>query len=202
MDPRRTRLTEFCTEYAEVCVCGEMAELVSTRGALVTVWVASWTITFSVVDALRPQWPNWLFCRFRKKSTVADSINNLVHRQTLEHFTEGKIISKCIVFSSFLLQFELCRIAHPACFGRLWVCRQNCWFGVSKMAVSPHPKWLNFIGCWLSISDSCWVKKYLERSREMSRKVLDPGIPGKHQRNSSKVSVTVRHLLFGVASAI
>ncbi|NXD91664.1 TT39A protein, partial [Chaetorhynchus papuensis] len=30
--------------------------------------------------------------RFRKKSTVADSINNLVHRQSLEHFTEGNTI--------------------------------------------------------------------------------------------------------------
>ncbi|NXS68235.1 TT39A protein, partial [Pandion haliaetus] len=31
--------------------------------------------------------------KFRKKSTVADSINNLVHRQSLEHFTEGNVIS-------------------------------------------------------------------------------------------------------------
>ncbi|TFK10181.1 Tetratricopeptide repeat protein 39A [Platysternon megacephalum] len=31
--------------------------------------------------------------KFRKKSTVADSFNNLVHKQNLEHFTEGKVPS-------------------------------------------------------------------------------------------------------------
>lgn len=42
------------------------------------------------------------FCRFRKKSTVADSINNLVHRQSLEHFTEGNSFHMGNVFLFYL----------------------------------------------------------------------------------------------------
>ncbi|XP_017661217.1 tetratricopeptide repeat protein 39A isoform X2 [Pipra filicauda] len=41
--------------------------------------------------------------RFRKKSTVADSINNLVHRQSLEHFTEEEIHAE-ICYAECLLQ--------------------------------------------------------------------------------------------------
>uniref|UniRef100_A0A803XXH0 Tetratricopeptide repeat domain 39A n=1 Tax=Meleagris gallopavo TaxID=9103 RepID=A0A803XXH0_MELGA len=36
--------------------------------------------------------------KFRKKSTVADSINNLVHRQSLENFTEGNTVSNLLIF--------------------------------------------------------------------------------------------------------
>uniref|UniRef100_A0A8D0KUC1 Tetratricopeptide repeat domain 39A n=1 Tax=Strix occidentalis caurina TaxID=311401 RepID=A0A8D0KUC1_STROC len=41
--------------------------------------------------------------KFRKKSTVADSINNLVHRQSLEHFTEEEIHAE-ICYAECLLQ--------------------------------------------------------------------------------------------------
>ncbi|OWK64407.1 Tetratricopeptide repeat protein 39A [Lonchura striata] len=41
--------------------------------------------------------------RFRKKSTVADSFNNLVHRQSLEHFTEEEIHAE-ICYAECLLQ--------------------------------------------------------------------------------------------------
>nr|XP_042700928.1 tetratricopeptide repeat protein 39A isoform X3 [Chrysemys picta bellii] len=41
--------------------------------------------------------------KFRKKSTVADSFNNLVHRQNLEHFTEEEIHAE-ICYAECLLQ--------------------------------------------------------------------------------------------------
>ncbi|XP_021260039.1 tetratricopeptide repeat protein 39A isoform X4 [Numida meleagris] len=41
--------------------------------------------------------------KFRKKSTVADSINNLVHRQSLENFTEEEIHAE-ICYAECLLQ--------------------------------------------------------------------------------------------------
>ncbi|KAK2519801.1 hypothetical protein Q9233_011823 [Columba guinea] len=41
--------------------------------------------------------------KFRKKTTVADSINNLVHRQTLERFTEEEIHAE-ICYAECLLQ--------------------------------------------------------------------------------------------------
>uniref|UniRef100_A0A8C4KCG2 Tetratricopeptide repeat domain 39A n=1 Tax=Dromaius novaehollandiae TaxID=8790 RepID=A0A8C4KCG2_DRONO len=41
--------------------------------------------------------------KFRKKSTVADSFNNLVHRQSLEHFTEEEIHAE-ICYAECLLQ--------------------------------------------------------------------------------------------------
>lgn len=88
----------LCGLCWSLCVWWGDRRLVSTGGTLVTVWVASWKTSFSVVDAPPSEWPNWLFCRFRKKSTVADSINNLVHRQSLEHFTEGNIFHMHSVF--------------------------------------------------------------------------------------------------------
>ncbi|CAM5162758.1 unnamed protein product [Natator depressus] len=41
--------------------------------------------------------------KFRKKSTVADSFNNLVHRQNLEHFTEEEIHAE-VCYAECLLQ--------------------------------------------------------------------------------------------------
>ncbi|XP_074858717.1 tetratricopeptide repeat protein 39A [Carettochelys insculpta] len=41
--------------------------------------------------------------KFRKKSTVADSLNNLMHRQNLEHFTEEEIHAE-ICYAECLLQ--------------------------------------------------------------------------------------------------
>lgn len=92
----------LCGLCWSLCVWWDDRGLVSTGDMLETVWVASWKIQLSVVDAPSSEWPNWLFCRFRKKSTVADSINNLVHRQSLEHFTEGNIFHTCNVFLFYL----------------------------------------------------------------------------------------------------
>lgn len=183
-----------------LCVWWGDRGLVSTGGRLVTVWVASWKIQLSVVDAPSSEWPNWpFFCRFRKKSTVADSINNLVHRQSLEHFTEGNIFHMRNVFL-----FYLCSLKPVELFSQYVLANREFTGKITDLAfVGPNvkcfckccvtnPKITGLVAFWLSTPKNCCVKRYLERSIESPVKVLGPRIYGKHQKIPA-VSITACH---------